>query len=306
MTQTFDEASVPLLSDNTVPLGESAASFPSTEPFMAGGKPGNEPGTGKKSDHHQVPLVKKYHSFFNELFTWKYPRASGVVFGSIFTTLFVTRYFNILRFVFKVLWMAFLASASLEYGGRLMTRSNSGLVSQFRPSGYYSVSKEIAEPFLTELHQLWNFLLLEFQKLAYATNPKHTMGAFLAAWVSCQLVTYLSLSSLLIIATVTAFSVPAVYVRHQKVIDEHLDKACVIVNQNLKTVKESASRHAEVVAQQARYYAQQASEKVGASSPFLQGKLAAESKQNNSFKPARSPLSEAPAAKEAPVEVSVL
>ncbi|OLL26100.1 Reticulon-like protein 1 [Neolecta irregularis DAH-3] len=303
MTQTCDEASIPLLSENTVPLGESAASIPAT-----GGKPSalsSQLGTGKKSDHNQVTLTK-YHSFFNELFTWKYPRASGVVFGTILTTLFVTKYFNILRFVFKVLWMAFLASASLEYGGRLMTRNNSGLMSQFRPTGYYSVSKEIAEPFLSELHQLWNFLLLEFQKLAYATNPKHTLGAFLAAWVSCQLVTYLSVLSLLIIATLTAFTTPAVYVRHQKVVDEHLDRARVIINQNLSTVKEAASRHADVVVEQARYYAQQASEKIGASSPFLQGKLAAEAKQNNSFKPARSPLSQAPGAKEAPVEVAAL
>lgn len=61
-----------------------------------------------------------------------------------------------------------------EIGGRVVF--SQGLASSFRPRKYYTLPKETLEGFLADLEQLFDFLLLEFQRVLFAENIVHTVA----------------------------------------------------------------------------------------------------------------------------------
>lgn len=64
--------------------------------------------------------------------------------------------------------------AALEVAGKLVF--SQGLASSFRPRKYYTIPKETVEGVLEDLEQLFDFILLEFQRILFAENVVHTIA----------------------------------------------------------------------------------------------------------------------------------
>lgn len=109
-----------------------------------------------------------YHSFFSSLLSWENPRASGIAFVSVVLFIFAARYFNILRYGFKLTWMTLGVTIAAEVAGKMVL--GQGLSSQFRPKKYFTISKQTLDSLTGDLHELINFFVIESQRIVFAEN----------------------------------------------------------------------------------------------------------------------------------------
>jgi hypothetical protein len=100
--------------------------------------------------------------------SWDNPRASGIAFLSAVLFIFAARYFNILRYGFKLTWMTLGVTIAAEVAGK--TLLGQGLASQIRPKKYYTVSKETLDSLTGDIHELINFFVIESQRIVFAEN----------------------------------------------------------------------------------------------------------------------------------------
>jgi len=197
--------------------------------------------------------LTSFHNFFNDLFTWKFPRASGVVFaGSVFVIL-ASHYINVLRYVLKGLYLSFAAVSVAEFAGKTIT--GTGFVSQMRPQKYFAVPRESVESIFAGLHQFLNFLVLEFQRILFVENFATTVTAFVLSFFTYVLIKYLPLWSLALTSTVLAFTVPLAYLKNQEVVDQQLARLSEIINAQLNQAKEVGGKYANEYTAQAKQVA---------------------------------------------------
>ena len=109
-----------------------------------------------------------YHSFFTNLLSWENPRASAIAFAATIVSIFVFRYFNILRWALKGTIYALLITVGAELLGQ--TILSTPLASQFRPKRYMTLSKETIDGLLGDVHELINFFVIEAQRIFFAEN----------------------------------------------------------------------------------------------------------------------------------------
>lgn len=109
-----------------------------------------------------------YHSFFSALLSWENPRASAIAYVSLVAFIFGSRYFNFLRYAFKITWMVLGVTVAAEIAGKAMF--SKGLTSQFRPRKYYVMPKETLDAMIGDVHELVNFFVIESQRIVFAEN----------------------------------------------------------------------------------------------------------------------------------------
>ncbi|RPA81916.1 hypothetical protein BJ508DRAFT_414400 [Ascobolus immersus RN42] len=194
--------------------------------------------------------LTSFHNFFNDLFTWKFPRASGVVFAGSVSVILAVHYIDVLRYVLKGLYLSFAAVSTAEFAGKTLT--GKGFVSQMRPQKYFAVPRESVESIFAGLHQFLNFLVLEFQRILFVENFATTVSAFVATFFSYFLIKYLPLWSLVLTSTILAFSVPLVYLKNQEVIDQQIAHLSEIINAQLNQAKEVGGKYANEYTAQAK------------------------------------------------------
>ncbi|ORY77802.1 Reticulon-domain-containing protein [Protomyces lactucae-debilis] len=207
--------------------------------------------------------IGRYHSFFYDMLTWKYPRASGLILATLLTTLIVSKSVNLPKLAFRALWVVLASTTSLELAGQFVFRSNEGLVAKFAPKQLITLDRARVDPVFDELFSLTNFFLTEAQRLLFVKNAKHTTVAFVLSFVAYNLIKFLPLSALIGIAILLAFSMPPVYLRHRQVIDAQLAKAQEVSTQHYEQVKSAASKQAGVASDRARSVAIDLGNKVG-------------------------------------------
>lgn len=93
---------------------------------------------------------------------------SGIAYGSIVTLILATRYFDIIRWAFKLSWMTLAVTITAEIAGKLVI--NSGLASQLRPRRYYTLSRDTVDGIVGDVHELANFFIIEGQRILFAEN----------------------------------------------------------------------------------------------------------------------------------------
>jgi len=186
--------------------------------------------------------VSGFHSLFYDLFTWKFPRATGAVFLSTILSIIAFRYVNVLRYLFKATYMLFAAVSFLEIAGKPLGAK--GVVSSFRPRRYYTVPRESLERLFENLHDLANFFLLEFQRVLFVENIAATLSAFITSFLGYFLIKYIPFWALLLLATTTAFTAPLIYINNQEVIDEQINHLAELVNAQLDSGKKLTEKYA--------------------------------------------------------------
>jgi len=207
-----------------------------------------ESGRGEYQDNQQP--MSHFHSLFYDLFTWKFPKATGFFFFSTISLIFAFRYINVLRYVFKAAYMLFLVVAGLELAGKPFGAK--GVVSSMRPIRYYTVPRESLELLFENLHDLTNFFVLEFQRVLFVENIFTTIAAFVSSFFGYILIKYIPFWALLLLTTVTAFTAPLIYINNKELIDEQIQRASDLVNSQVETTKKLTGKYAEEAAVRAR------------------------------------------------------
>jgi len=212
-----------------------------------------------RPDDSDEPLTH-FHSFFYDLFTWRYPRATAFIAVSVLSTILAFHYVNVLRYVFKGAYLLFASVAILEGAGKPL--GVKGFVSQMRPRRYYTIPRESLESIFAELHDLMNFFVVEFQRVIFVENIFTTIMAFLASFVGYFLIKYLPIWGLLFLSAIAAFTGPLVYLNNQEAIDEQIHHISEIVNEKLSHARDVGNKYAEDAAARVQVVGSQLSEKV--------------------------------------------
>lgn len=109
-----------------------------------------------------------YHSLFYRLLSWKNPRATGIAFAVSVAFIFAARYLNVIRYIFKAVYLTLGATATAEIAGKLAL--GKGLTSQVRPRKYFTIPKASLERLLDDVEQFINFFVIESQRIVFAEN----------------------------------------------------------------------------------------------------------------------------------------
>jgi ABC-type multidrug transport system fused ATPase/permease subunit len=200
-----------------------------------------------------------YHSMFYRLLSWKNPRATSISFAVSVLFIFATRYLNILRWIFKGLYLILGVTAGAEIVGK--TVMGNGFTSQMRPRKYFVIPKASLERLLDDVEQLINFFVIEFQRIVFAENVYVTGAAFFAAFISYYLIKFLPLWGLSLIATTLVYLAPLVYIQNKEVIDAQLNRAGDAVSQQASQLKDIAAQHTGKASETLRAYTEEYSHK---------------------------------------------
>ncbi|KAJ3493145.1 hypothetical protein NLG97_g4920 [Lecanicillium saksenae] len=222
---------------NTWPLDASGSAKPTAN--------------GRKSLEAQPST--HYHSFFTELLSWKNPRNSAIAYASIVTLILATRYFDIIRWAFKLSWMTLAVTITAEAAGKLVL--GSGLATQIRPRRYYTISRDTVDGVVGDAHELANFFVIEGQRILFAENIGVSAAACVAAFISYFLVKLVPYWGLAIMTTTLAFFVPLVYAVNKELIDEHLKSASDVINAQTAQVRDAAQKQADQLTALGKQYA---------------------------------------------------
>ncbi|KAI8635208.1 Reticulon-domain-containing protein [Xylariaceae sp. FL1651] len=182
-----------------------------------------------------------YHSFFSELLSWNNPRASAIAYASIVSLIFAARYLDIVRYFFKLTWMALGITVLAEVSGKLILRN--GLASQLRPRKYYTVSRETLDSLIGDVHELVNFFVIEAQRILFAENIPASAAAAIGAFLSYYLVKIIPYWGLTLIGTTVLFLAPLIYTSNQELIDHHLQQVSDMFNDQTEQLRQVASKH---------------------------------------------------------------
>ncbi|KAG5519820.1 hypothetical protein PMAC_000093 [Pneumocystis sp. 'macacae'] len=195
--------------------------------------------------------VSKYCLFFYDLFTWKYPRNSGIVLGGIVTLLLFSSILDIPHLILRTAWIVFASSTIIEITGRSIFKQPNGVLytysfySQFAPSSFYSISRESFNDIVDKICDLINFMLYGIQELLFARKIKYTAIAFIISWISFILVNFFSFVHIVLLATLLSFTIPSFYIKYQKIIDKNFAYISDLANKYSNIMKEHAGNCTE-------------------------------------------------------------
>ncbi|KHN98178.1 cell lysis protein-like protein [Metarhizium album ARSEF 1941] len=194
-----------------------------------------------------------YHSLFSELLSWKNPRASAIAYASIVSFIFVVRYLDVIRWGFKLSFMALAITVAAEVTGKVVL--SHGLATQMRPRHYWTVSRSTIDSMIADFHELVNFFVIEAQRILFVENVGASVAAGIAAFVSYHLIKLVPYWGLAVIATTVAFFVPLVYTCNQELIDQHIKTASDAISAQTAQVRSVAQKQADQLTTMGKQYA---------------------------------------------------
>lgn len=182
-----------------------------------------------------------YHSLFYRLLSWKNPRATAISFAFTIVFIFAARYLNVIRYIFKAVYLTLGTTAAAEVAGQATL--GKGLTSQFRPRKYFTIPKASLERLLDDVEQFINFFVIESQRIVFAENVYATVAAFFASLISYFLIKFVPLWGLTLIATTVAYLGPLVYIKNKEVIDSYLKQASDMASQQATQIRDLTAQH---------------------------------------------------------------
>ncbi|KAM7220973.1 Reticulon-like protein 1 [Rhypophila decipiens] len=206
--------------------------------------PANPAATGQPLTH--------YHSFFSELLSWNNPRASGIAYATVVSAIFAARYLDLLRYGFKLTWVALGITIAAEIAGKAIM--NNGFATQVRPRKYYTVPKETLDAVIGDVNELINFFVIEAQRVLFVENLYASLGVALGALLSYYLIKIVPSWGLALIATTVVFFAPLLYTSNQELIDEQLKHVSEIVNAQTSQLRTVAQKQATQASQLTKEY----------------------------------------------------
>ena len=149
-------------------------------------------------------------------------------------------------------WIALGSTVLAELVGKGIM--GQGLVTSMRPRKYITISEDTLASIIGDVHELFNFFAIEFQRILFVENVCATVGAFFAALISYYLVKVVPYWGLALIGVTAAFFLPLVYTSNQELIDSHIKQAGDILDAQTRQLREVAEKHTAQAAEMGKQY----------------------------------------------------
>ncbi|KAF2690075.1 hypothetical protein K458DRAFT_383206 [Lentithecium fluviatile CBS 122367] len=233
-----------------------------------------------------------YHSMFYRLLSWKNPRATAISFALAVIFIFAARYLNVIRYIFKALYVILGITAAAEVAGNVAL--GKGLTSQFRPRKYFTIPKASLERLLDDVEQFINFFVIESQRIIFAENVYATSAAFFASFISYYLIKFVPLWGLTLIATIVTYMGPLIYIKNKEVIDAQLEKGYNIANQQATQLKDLGAQYTGNAAKTVQGYTKEYTAKAQETIASYRGRSTSPEVKKESFPdaPVHEPVAE--------------
>ena len=154
------------------------------------------------------------------------------------------------------------------------------MISGLRPRRYYQVNKNTFDVLFSELSNIINFVVLEFQRLFFAEQPAHTAAAFIISFIAYKLARYIPLWGLGLMGTIMAFSIPPLYLRNQGIIDQHILQAQNMAAEKAALAREMAGEKVGVMSDKAKSVTSEWGKKAGVELPWSPSKTSSKTTAN--------------------------
>lgn len=198
---------------------------------------------------------------------WTNPARSGLVLVQFLVVATVLRYGQPLRFLLKGSALSLFALAAVEHVSRLYSGGSQGWVNSIRPSRYLNVSDAQREKIAHKIAGSINCALSQIHATIDVVDTKHTALVALVAGLMYALLGFVSLTTLMYVAIIGAFSIPKLYSLYQPEIDQALDKVRKHAGEKYNDVHSQVMKHAGPHINQAKSQVNALASKVGYSRP---------------------------------------
>lgn len=159
---------------------------------------------------------------FPAILTWQDPIKSGTVFGQLLAVLLVLRYGNLFRISLRLVYWTVGTIGAVEFVTRKFQGSHKGLFSSYKPSRFIGVSQTSLEVHSRRLAQCFADSFADAKQIIDGEDLGLSLFVFIASFIGYILTGFLSISALLLMTLILAFSAPPVYLQFQTQIDELL------------------------------------------------------------------------------------
>jgi len=157
------------------------------------------------------------------------------------------RYGSLLRLTLRLSYWFIGVTGIVELATRYFYGGKSGLVSQYQPSRFITVSQSSIEKYTSRAIRYLSEGLSDVRKVFDAEDLSLSLVAFVSVYISYYLTAFLSFSTLLFIAVISAFTIPPLYLQFQTEIDDVVayvsKEACNGYKEVHKQVKSAAGPH---------------------------------------------------------------
>ncbi|QPG75066.1 hypothetical protein FOA43_002406 [Brettanomyces nanus] len=177
-----------------------------------------------------------------DLLTWKDPVASAEIFVASTSLLLIYKYTDFVSWTFYLTTLLLSFTALAEYSGKLLT--GEGLVTKFKPAQSTSIG-DFLQAHASILASAFKDLEIKIQNLFTAVNIETTLKAALASYFLYFLTSLLSVWTILFASTVSAFSVPPIYLANKDTIDSSIKECSELAKEKSANAYKSVKAQAE-------------------------------------------------------------
>lgn len=239
-----------------------SATAPSTGATGAAGTSGVSGSTGA---HGASGIAGSHqHSLVYQLITWQDPAKTGKVFGSIVLTLLAFKVGNPINWFFHIAYIGLIIAAIAEYAGKLI--NGQGFVSKYKPPAHKNIAPRLKNEVFPALADAIGKGEDKFLRVVYAQDFECTLRAAAMLYLWYKLTSWFSLFTLIFIAVVGVFTVPAFYVRNKKEID-------AVVSQYYRLIKNKTAEATSDIRKQVQPHLDNLAKKSGPLGNFVQLKF---------------------------------
>ncbi|AGO10350.1 AaceriABL105Wp [[Ashbya] aceris (nom. inval.)] len=202
-----------------------------------------------------------------DLLLWRNPVETGKVFGGLLVGLLVLKKVNLVTFFLRVLYTTLFLSSAVEFASKFVL--GQGLVTKYGGQECPNVAAMLRPKLEAALGRLPAYQT-QVRRLVFAASPQQTFKAAGLLYVLHILVSFFSVWTLGLLSVVGAFTVPVVYHKYQREIDD-------AVQQGLTLAKAKSAEAQKMASETAAPYIKQIDEKFGPVSHYLIPKSASSS-----------------------------
>ncbi|AAS50666.1 ABL105Wp [Eremothecium gossypii ATCC 10895] len=194
-----------------------------------------------------------------DLLLWRNPVETGKVFGGLLVALLVLKKVNLVTFFLRVLYTTLFLSSAVEFASKFVL--GQGLVTKYGVQECPNVAGMLRPKLEAALARLPAYQT-QVRRLVFAASPQQTFKAAGLLYVLHILVSFFSVWTLALLSVVGAFTLPVVYHKYQREIDD-------AVHQGLALAKAKSAEAQKMASETAAPYIKQIDEKFGPVSHYF-------------------------------------
>lgn len=165
----------------------------------------------------------------SSLFLWEDPIRSATAFGECLVLLAIFQSADLLRLVLRTFYLFIGITAATEIATKFLNGGHAGLVSSYRPSRLMPINKEHVQYHANLFATMFSEALYWVRRVVDVRDLRLSGISIFSLWFLYCLTAAISVSSILTMLVITAFTFPPIYMRFRAEIDHargHIGGIC--------------------------------------------------------------------------------